>query len=117
MMKKTLNIMFVLALTALWLLSGTAQAQESTEPDSTGKSTVVYEHVDVVIDYGWGDPERLNDVHAEAILIYKKATKVVVEMPGHKGQLTVALIHGVKVRIYDHRTGKLLKTYESVLYS
>ncbi|HQU73316.1 MAG TPA: hypothetical protein PKV71_11400 [Calditrichia bacterium] len=116
-MKKLHKILFVIGLSILWLGQGYALAQDQAEPDTSNQTIVSYDHVDVVIDYGWGDPERISNVHAEVILLFKKATKVVIDMPLDQGKYTIALIHGVKVHLYDHSTGKLIKTYESVLYS
>ncbi len=74
-------------------------------------SVVTYHHVDVLVEAEWGEPEKNEDVTAEVIMKNKEAEKIILSGGDYK-TCEVSLIEGIVVKIYNHKTGKLIKTLQ-----
>jgi hypothetical protein len=94
-----------------------ATFSDTTQIDTTGTQIIqsdtstTYTHVDVIVETEWGDPEKNEDVTAEVGFKDGKPDHVVMMGARHK-KCEVTLMEGMKVKIYDRKTGKLLKTYK-----
>lgn len=94
-----------------------ATFSDTTQTDTTqtqivqSDTSTIYTHVDVVVETEWGEPERNDNVTAEVGFKDGKPDHVVIMGARHK-QCEISLMEGMKVKIYDHKSGKLLKTYK-----
>ena len=94
-----------------------ATFSDTTQTDTTqtqivqSDTSITYTHVDVVVETEWGDPEKNEDVTAEVGFIDGKPDHVVFMGARHK-KCEISLMEGMTVKIYNHKTGKLLKTYK-----
>ena len=71
-------------------------------PDFTG--------VDVVVETEWSDPEKNENVDV-FVDLKGKHPHIVMQEVDHK-LCEVRILKGVVIKIYDHKTGKLMKTYK-----
>lgn len=88
---------------AVMILGSTLQAAVSQ--DTTATDTV-YKNVDVEVIYEWGDPERDNDVSVKVPKDTKHVEKIIIIQESRKCEIFLA--KGVRVKIYDHKSGKLM---------
>lgn len=94
-----------------------ATFSDTTQTDTTqtqiiqSDTSITYTHVDVVVETEWGDPEKNEDVTAEVGFKDGKPDHVVIMGARHK-KCEVTLMEGMTVKIYNRKTGKLLKTYK-----
>lgn len=103
------KIILVFVTIALGLLfTGNTYAQVAAT-DTTLDGHPYYKNVDVLINYGWGDPERINNVNAIIKMEKKVAVAVIVEKPGGT-KIEFTLKYGIVIKLFDHKTGKLLRT-------
>ncbi len=63
----------------------------------------------MLINYGWGDPERIDNINVIVKLEKKVAVAVIVQKPdGTKFEF--ALKYGIVIKLFDHKTGKFIRT-------
>lgn len=83
-------------------VTAVADTVEEVHPDFTG--------VDVVVETEWSEPEK--NVNVDVFVSLKdKHPHIVMKEVDHK-LCEVRILKGVVIKIYDHKTGKLLKTYQ-----
>lgn len=101
----------------LFTNSHAATFSDTTQTDTTqpqiieSDTSITYTHVDVVVETEWGDPEKNEDVTAEVGFKDGKPDHVIFMGARHK-KCEISLMEGMQVKIYNHKTGKLLKTYK-----
>ncbi len=101
----TLSFCAMMVLCGILFQTGPASAQiEAPEPDTTK-----YKNVDIVVNYGWGEPERDNGVDVVVNYKNKKPQKVIIIKGKHR-HCEITLSEDVVVKIYDHESGEQLKT-------
>lgn len=88
---------------AVMLLGSAVQA--SVYQDTTATDTV-YKSVDVEVIYEWGDPERDNDVSVQVPKDTRHVEKIVIIQESRRCE--ISLMKGVRVKIYDHKSKKLI---------
>ena len=88
---------------AVMLLGSAVQA--SVYQDTTAADTV-YKNVDVEVHYEWGDPEKDTDVSVQVPKNTKHIEKVIIIQESRKCEIFLA--KGVRVKIFDHKSGKLI---------
>lgn len=97
--------------------AGAASQTDTTQTDTTrtqiiqSDSSTTYTHVDVVVETEWGNPEKNENVTAEVVFKNGKADYVAMTGKRYK-KCEITLMEGMKVKIYERKTGKLLKTYK-----
>lgn len=91
--------------------SDTTQTDTAQTQIIESDTSTTYTHVDVVVETEWGDPEKNDDVTAEVEFKDGKPVHIVFMGARHK-KCEISLMEGMQVKIYDHKTGKLLKTYK-----
>jgi len=79
--------------------------------DTTKTDSADYTNVDVIVETEWAGKDKNIDV---TVYVKKENNQpsVIVMTKNHHTHCEVAIIPGVIIRIYDHKTGKLLKTYK-----
>lgn len=101
-----LTIVFLLFITALTF----AQSSDTTQNDNEKKSKHQFKNVDVEIIYAWGEKEKSEDVDADVNYKQKKPESITIYTGAHKS-CDIFIRGGVVIKIYDHKTRKLLKTF------
>ena len=93
---------------------GRAMADEDvTVIDTSDPNLHIYKHVDLIINYGWGDPETVDNTTAHLVFKGKELEKVIIHHAD--GSQTHVFIRGdVQVRIYSRPHKQLIKILESV---
>jgi type 1 fimbria pilin len=91
--------------------SDTTQTDTAQTQIIQSDTSTTYTHVDVVVETEWGGPEKNEDVTAEVGFKDGKPDHVVMRGVRYK-QCEITLMEGMTVKIYNHKTGKLLKTYK-----
>ena len=71
-----------------------------------------YTNVNVVMETEWSDPEEVANVDV-VVLSLTDGTKQVVLFRKFNKIMEITIIDGVKVKVHDADTGKLLKTYST----
>lgn len=120
MKQQTFYLFFMGALLCALLTAGPARAgaiSDTTATDTTetqvveSDTNVVYTNVDVLVESDWSKPERTDRVAVEILFKNKKPDKVLMRGAGYK-MCEITLMEGMTVKIYNHKTGKLVKTYK-----
>ena len=87
----------------------------STNAYSAAKDSLKYSptfsDVDVLIKCKWSGNERFEEV--DVVDNTKSITPHLVILEGEHRRAEIRIIKGVEVLIFNHRSGKLLKTYTS----
>ena len=73
---------------------------------------IEYTNVNVVMETEWGEPEEVINVDV-VVLSLTDGTKQIVLFRKFNKIMEISIIEGVKVKILDTDTGKLLKTYST----
>jgi hypothetical protein len=83
-------------------VTAVADTVEEERPDFTG--------VDVIVETEWSEPEK--NINVDVFVHLKdEHPNIVMQEVNHK-LCKVRILKGVVVKIFDHKTGKLLKTYK-----
>ncbi|MCK6622704.1 MAG: hypothetical protein HUU32_18660 [Calditrichaceae bacterium] len=93
------------------VLSDTTRADTTETQVVESDTNVVYTNVDVVVESDWSKPERTERVSVEILFKNKKPDKVLMKGAGYK-MCEITLMEGMTVKIINHKTGKLIKTYK-----
>lgn len=107
MKKHQFNLLFLLI--AFGLVSLNQAHAHPTLQDTTAEGNPIYQNVDVTVDYAWSNMERYDDVAATVIMDGNRPVAVVVAV-AEGTRYEIQLIDEVTIKIYDHKTGKLLRT-------
>ncbi len=110
MQKHFLSILTILLLLFFSALTF-AQASDTIENDTPKKSKHLFKNVDVEIIYAWGEKEKNEGVDADVNFKHKKPECVTIYKEGQKS-CDIFIRGGVVIKIYDHKTRKLLKTFK-----
>lgn len=108
-------LLFVLVLMVFFNVIAFAAVSDTTQTDTTqtqvieSDTTIVFTHVDVVVETEWGEPEKNENTTAELILKDGKAEKLIFMGEQHK-KCEVTVMEGLTIKIYNRKTGKLIKT-------
>jgi len=86
-----------------------SSANVSFAQDSTEKVVPTYKNVDVVIETDWAEPDKSENVDVIIKSGDKKTTGLIIIYRDFQ-RCEITLIPGIVVRIYAHKTGKLIKT-------
>lgn len=99
---------------ALFSYANAALQTDTTKTDSTQIDTLQevppdFTGVDVIVETEWGEPEKTENVDV-FLHLKDKQPHIIMSADKHK-QCEVRIFKGITVKIVDHKTGKLLKTY------
>jgi len=79
--------------------------------DTVNEERPDFTNVDVLVETEWSDPEK--NVNVDVFVNLKdKYPHIVMREMDHK-LCEVRILKGVVIKILDHKTGKLLKTYKA----
>ena len=87
-----------------------SSAGANFQQDTTKADSADYTHADVVVTTEWSGTEKNTDV--SVYIEYKDNKPSVLLMIKEHQRCEIILISGVSAKIYDHKTGKLLKTFK-----
>ena len=104
-----LAVFFLITTSHAATFSDTTQVDTSKQQIIESDTSITYTKVDVLVQSDWGDPEKTEDAIADIILENGTPAKVIIRGVQHK-TCEVTLMAGLTVKIYDHKTGKLLRT-------
>jgi len=83
----------------------------STQIDTVKEVSPDFIGVDVIVESEWGEPDTTLNANVFAYLEDKHPH---ITMKQGKGrQCEVRIMKGITIKILDHKTGKLLKTYKA----
>lgn len=106
-----LGALFAVASAHAGVLSDTTRVDTTETRVVESDTNAVYTNVDVVVESDWSKPERTERVSVEILFKNKKPDKVLMKGAGYK-LCEITLMEGMAVKIYNHKTGKLIKTYK-----
>jgi hypothetical protein len=69
-----------------------------------------FENVDVVIETDWGTTEKTESVDVLVVNVNDEPAQIILAKKKKKVS-EISLMEGVVIKIYNHETGELLKTY------
>jgi hypothetical protein len=112
---------FIMALLMTWFLNNNANCLTyAIPPDTTETVTSIadtakaevpdFTGVDVVVETEWSQPEKNTNVDV-FVNLKDKHPHIVIREVNHK-LCEVRILKGVVIKIFDHSTSKLLKTYK-----
>ncbi|RMG20667.1 MAG: hypothetical protein D6732_28495 [Methanobacteriota archaeon] len=107
-MKRSL-LSFIIMCVALLTLPLAAQDTTKIEPEK--KASPQYKNVDVEVVYPWGEKEAQTNVDAQVTYKNKKPHCIII-YKGVRKDCDIFIRGGVVVKIYDHQSRKLLKTFK-----
>jgi hypothetical protein len=103
---------------SMGLFSSSVIGQTDTTKTDTAKIDTIKEkapdftNVDVVVETEWGTSEKTENVN---VFVYLEAEHPHITMSENKHkQCELRIIKGITIKIYDRKTGKLLKSYSAV---
>jgi hypothetical protein len=101
----------LIILTVIYLtISFTTSVHAYFAQDTTKADSADYTHADVVVTTEWSGTEKNSDV--SVYIEYKdKKPSTLLMIKEHK-RCEIILMPGVTAKIYDNKTGKLLKTFK-----
>ncbi len=102
-----LTIVLILIISAFTF----AQSSDTTHNDAGKKAKHQFKNVDVEVIYAWGEKEKSEGVDADVNYKQKKPESITIYSGGHKS-CDIFIRGGVVIKIYDHNTRKLLKTFK-----
>lgn len=73
-------------------------------------TTLVYPNVDVTIETDWGDPEKIEKVNLEINYVNDQPVSLHYHDELNE-KIDIRIIGGMKIRIVDHDTRVLIKTF------
>jgi hypothetical protein len=90
-------------------IAGAVPPSDFSKPSAAPK----YSNVDVVVEFEWSpEPIKSEDVNVIEITKNEKPTALLL-MKGLKKESELSIVKGVTIKVYDHKTGELLKTYKA----
>ena len=82
----------------------------ATASDYVSISDPNFENVDVVIETDWGTSEKTESVDVLVVNVNDEPAQIILAKKKVKVS-EISLMEGVVIKIYNHETGELLKTY------
>jgi hypothetical protein len=70
-----------------------------------------FENVDVVIETAWGTTEKTESVDVLVVNVNDEPAQLILARKKQKLS-EISLMDGVVIKIYNHDTGELIKTYQ-----
>jgi hypothetical protein len=114
------HILIIILLYAFLQFANATSQSNATKPDTTETVTSIadtakeevpdFTGVDVVVETEWSDPEKNENVDV-FVNLKDKHPNIVMREVTHK-LCEVRILKGVVIKISDHSTGKLLKTFK-----
>jgi hypothetical protein len=109
-----MQLFIIILLMALFSYTNAYDQTEKIKTDSTEIDTVKgkipeFNNVDVVTETEWGASERIENATV-FIFLEAKHPHLLIKENKHK-RCELRIVKGLTIKIYDHKSGKLLKTY------
>ncbi len=103
-----------ISLIALFSYTNANSQTDTTKADTAKIDTVkgkapAFTNADVMVETEWGTSEKTENVKVFVFLEAKHPHLILMENK-HK-QCELRIVKGITIKIYDRKTGKLLKTY------
>jgi hypothetical protein len=113
------HVLIIIPLCAFLQFANATSQSNATKPDTTETVTSIadtakeevpdFTGVDVVVETEWSDPEKNANVDV-FVNLKDKHPHILIREVDHK-LCEIRILKGVVIKIFDHSTGKLLKTY------
>ena len=93
------------------LAASSIPSLNSTQEDSVKKKAPDYTDVNVTVNTEWGSSDNFEGVNVYVVMKNGKTDELIMSKEAHQ-ECCIKLISGVEVKIFDPKTGKVLKRYK-----